>query len=260
MTPRETFIRALERQPISGRVPHFELVFFLTMEAFGKVHPSHRNYGQWFQMSEHERQLHRIEMAGIYVDTARRYEHSAIFLHHPLNDLEEYQRLVDVVRAKTGDRYFLMKHGDATYSVPNGQDMMEWSAWLYERPDEVRDEAQRRVDAALERAHKLRAVVLDKTGTLTRGAPVVTDVVAAEGFTEDDLLKFAASAERGSEHPLAEALLELREPYRSAVILRRLILHPACRFFSPSVPFPKTMAGTRTHRASRDTVDHHRDL
>ena len=44
MTPRERFIAALERRPITGRVPHFELVFFLTMEAFGRVHPSHRNY------------------------------------------------------------------------------------------------------------------------------------------------------------------------------------------------------------------------
>jgi uroporphyrinogen decarboxylase len=50
LTPRERFIAALERRPVSGRVPHFELVFFLTMEAFGKVHPSHRNYHQWDQM------------------------------------------------------------------------------------------------------------------------------------------------------------------------------------------------------------------
>ena len=60
---------------------------------------------------------------------------------------------------------------------------------------------------ALERAHKIRVVVLDKTGTLTRGAPVVTDLIPATGFTEDELLRFAASAERGSEHPLAEAIL-----------------------------------------------------
>ena len=40
MTPRERFIAAFERKPLTGRVPHFELVFFLTMEAFGKVHPA----------------------------------------------------------------------------------------------------------------------------------------------------------------------------------------------------------------------------
>ena len=81
MEPRERFIAALERRPLTGRAPHFELVFFLTMEAFGKVHPSHRNYAQWVQMEEKERALHRAEMADIYVETAERYEHSAIFLH-----------------------------------------------------------------------------------------------------------------------------------------------------------------------------------
>jgi len=62
-------------------VPTFELVFFLTMEALGKVHPSHRSYGQWDQMSETERRLHRQDMAQIFVDTAERYEHDAIFVH-----------------------------------------------------------------------------------------------------------------------------------------------------------------------------------
>lgn len=58
LLPRDRFIVALERKPLTGRVPHFELAFFLTMEAFGKVHPSHRNYEQWDQMAEQERVLH----------------------------------------------------------------------------------------------------------------------------------------------------------------------------------------------------------
>ena len=44
MTPRERFIAALRHEPLEGLVPHFELVFFLTMESLGKVHPSHRYY------------------------------------------------------------------------------------------------------------------------------------------------------------------------------------------------------------------------
>ena len=51
-TPKERFVTALEGGQVDGRVPHFELVFFLTMEAFGKVHPSHRDYGQWDQMED----------------------------------------------------------------------------------------------------------------------------------------------------------------------------------------------------------------
>jgi Cu+-exporting ATPase len=63
---------------------------------------------------------------------------------------------------------------------------------------------------SLERAHKLTAVVLDKTGTLTRGEPNVTDVVviAHSTWNEDTLLSFAASAERGSEHPLGVAIVQ----------------------------------------------------
>ncbi|MHB1135023.1 MAG: heavy metal translocating P-type ATPase [Chloroflexota bacterium] len=60
---------------------------------------------------------------------------------------------------------------------------------------------------ALETAHQVRVIVLDKTGTLTQGRPVVTDVVAMDGVTEAELLRLAASAERGSEHPLGEAIV-----------------------------------------------------
>ena len=81
MIPRQRFVSALERKPLTGRVPHFELVFFLTMEAFGKVHPSQRSYGQWDQMEGKERQLHREDIADTFIMTAERYEHSAIFLH-----------------------------------------------------------------------------------------------------------------------------------------------------------------------------------
>ena len=62
---------------------------------------------------------------------------------------------------------------------------------------------------ALERAGRLTTVVLDKTGTITRGQPAVTDVVVANGFPggENELLRLAASVEKGSEHPLGEAIV-----------------------------------------------------
>jgi Cu+-exporting ATPase len=64
---------------------------------------------------------------------------------------------------------------------------------------------------ALEAAHKLQTVVLDKTGTMTEGKPSVTDVLAAGGWTEEGLLRLAASAERGSEHPLGESIVRRAE-------------------------------------------------
>jgi Cu+-exporting ATPase len=60
---------------------------------------------------------------------------------------------------------------------------------------------------ALETAHQLNTIVLDKTGTLTRGEPSVTDIVESETFSEKEILTLAASAEKGSEHPLGESIV-----------------------------------------------------
>ena len=60
----------------------------------------------------------------------------------------------------------------------------------------------------VERARKLTTVVFDKTGTLTIGEPSVTDVKTFNGFTEKEVLRYSAIAEKGSEHPLAEAILK----------------------------------------------------
>jgi len=60
---------------------------------------------------------------------------------------------------------------------------------------------------ALERAHELTAIVLDKTGTITQGKPAVTDVVEIAESAPSEVLRLAASAERGSEHPLGEAIV-----------------------------------------------------
>lgn len=64
---------------------------------------------------------------------------------------------------------------------------------------------------ALERAHKLHTIVFDKTGTLTAGTPKLTDLVAVPGHEEKNVLFIAATAERGSEHPLGEAIVKAAE-------------------------------------------------
>ena len=63
--------------------------------------------------------------------------------------------------------------------------------------------------AALEQAQRVTAVVLDKTGTITRGAPQVVSVRPVEGMSEEELLRIAAAVEQGSEHPLGEAIVRL---------------------------------------------------
>jgi Cu+-exporting ATPase len=76
---------------------------------------------------------------------------------------------------------------------------------------------------ALERAHQINTVLLDKTGTLTRGEPVVTDVVAALFSSPEEVLRLAASAEQSSEHPLGEAVVK-------AALEKKLELSPFSNF------------------------------
>src|ERR671919_170481 len=67
---------------------------------------------------------------------------------------------------------------------------------------------------ALETAHRLHTIVLDKTGTITKGEPSLTDVVSVGSQSEDELLRLVASAERSSEHPLGEAIVRGAERRR----------------------------------------------
>jgi P-type Cu+ transporter len=78
---------------------------------------------------------------------------------------------------------------------------------------------------ALERLARVDTLVVDKTGTLTEGRPRVVSVEAASGWTDDDLLRIAAAVERGSEHPLASAIVRAAEE-------RHLEIQPASGFRS----------------------------
>lgn len=60
---------------------------------------------------------------------------------------------------------------------------------------------------ALETAHRVRTIVFDKTGTITEGKPKLTDIIVTENYSKEQLLQLAASAEKGSEHPLGEAIV-----------------------------------------------------
>ncbi len=80
---------------------------------------------------------------------------------------------------------------------------------------------------ALERMERVNTLVVDKTGTLTEGKPKVVAIIAAAGLAENDLLQLAASVERASEHPLADAILRAAKE-------RNLVLKPVDAFDSPT--------------------------
>ena len=156
MNSKERFIAALERRPVDGKIPHFELVFYLTMEAFGKVHPEHRRYIQWSQMETKERHLHLEDIATTYIMTAKTYRHDAIFIHATpgITQIEDYFELIDIIRDKTNGEYFLMMHGDATYAIPDGNGLLQFCYRLADEPEKVKDDAMRKVERSLKRGEK----------------------------------------------------------------------------------------------------------
>lgn len=158
MTPREKFFAALERRPISGRVPHFELVFFLTMEAFGRLHPTHRNFLQWDQMSRREQDLHIDDIADLYVRIAEKYEHSAIFYQGPAGWTESAERrCLERIEEMSSRKYALIVHGDCTFALPSGDRMMDFAVRMLEEPQALKDEAERMLESAIRRAEKMRS-------------------------------------------------------------------------------------------------------
>lgn len=155
MTERERFIKALKREPITGHCPTFELVFFLTLESIGKIHVSQQSFGQWDQMSKTEQKLHFDYIADMYIETAEKYGHSAIFVHPNPGDYDSIVRILETIREKSGDKYFLMMHGDPTFEIPNGDNMMDFTVRLYEDMDGLKKEQEERLNRLADTAEKL---------------------------------------------------------------------------------------------------------
>jgi Cu+-exporting ATPase len=103
---------------------------------------------------------------------------------------------------------------------------------------------------ALERLQAVDTVVLDKTGTITQGRPKLTSVTWTEGIHESDVLRFAASAEVGSEHPLAQAVV-------AGATVRGLRLEPTEHFVSASGKGITALVSG--HEVSVGSADHMRD-
>lgn len=162
MKEKERFIKALRKEEIVGRVPHFELVFFLTMEVLGKVHPTHRNYHQWNQMSEREKRLHIEDIAYCYIEIAKKYNHSAIFVQTWPLDIENAVNITKAIKEMSNDEYYVMLHGDGTFEIPSGENMMEYAAKFYEEPDEMHKIAQKRVDSMCNSIEQ----IMDKGGAI----------------------------------------------------------------------------------------------
>ena len=89
--------------------------------------------------------------------TAERYEHDAIFIHPNPDTVEETLHLVDLVREKTGERYFILRHGDATFSIPDGVEMVGFANRIADDRPGLKAETAAMVDRALREAKSTRS-------------------------------------------------------------------------------------------------------
>lgn len=158
MTHKERFARTLKCERIGGQVPHFELEYYLTMEKFGKVHPQHRIYGQWNQMSYAEQKLHINDIADTYISIAKTYDHSALHVSVNPRTPENIKWLFETIREKTNDEYFLLLYSDPTWAIPNGDTMMDFAVQMMEEPEKLNEISKKNTDEAILLAQKLKEI------------------------------------------------------------------------------------------------------
>ncbi len=148
LTPRERAIIALERRPpVPGLVPTFELEFQLTQELMGKEF--HRGVETWAPAGATQRVRMIAEDAELYVEVAERLDYAIIMISGP-SAPEDIAVMTNRIRDLSGDRYLIVCHGDATWAIPNGNDMMEMAVAFHD------DSAEMHTFAALARARYFR--------------------------------------------------------------------------------------------------------
>ncbi len=152
VTPKGRAIAALElKKPVPGLVPTFELEFQLTQELLGKEYHAGN---EWKEASSGERDRMLRENAELFVEVCETLDYSIIMdVKSPDED-----GLIDtakLIHELAGDDYMIICHGDATYSIPSGENMTDFVTKLFEHGDEVKREADDMVTQALERGKRL---------------------------------------------------------------------------------------------------------
>lgn len=87
----------------------------------------------------------------------KKYDHSAIFVQHTLPGFENAQWLLETIREKSGDEYYLMMHGDPTWAIPDGDNMMDFAVQMLEEPEKLNEMSAKRVEESLNFAEKLNS-------------------------------------------------------------------------------------------------------
>jgi uroporphyrinogen decarboxylase len=153
MTHRERAIWALELkgEPPPGLVPTFELEFQLTEELLGR---SFHAGDAWQGATAQQRDRLAADNAGLYLEVARRLDH-AIIMETKAPTIDDLILSVRRLKEAAAGEYLVICHGDGTFAIPSGQDMVEQASWFFEHPDDAHARARQMVDDALARAERL---------------------------------------------------------------------------------------------------------
>ena len=147
MTPRDAMIAALRGERPDALVPHVELEFQLTDELYGPENQALRD-GNLQDVTGAARQDKLKRNAEMWVDVAKRFKLNCITGLHWLN-AEDQCRSFEYIREISGDTYMLSAFADGTFSIPNGNSMVEHVVWLTEKTDEALAQAQAQTDGAI---------------------------------------------------------------------------------------------------------------
>ncbi len=151
MTPRESIIEALKLRRPEGLVPHCELEFQLSQELLGKeaLRAQHLE-----DVSEPERDRLLHQNAEMWIEIADRFRWSVITGLHWLG-LDDQLRSFAIIRDLVGDKYMLSAFVDGTFSIPNGENMVQHVVWLTEQRDEAHAHAKASIEGSIETAKRL---------------------------------------------------------------------------------------------------------
>ena len=103
-------------------------------------------------MSMNEKKLTFEDMADAYAQIAEKYEYDAIFVNYLFPDIRDQLEFLDVIRERTNGQYMILTHGDATYAIPDGNQLEEFSYRLADEPELLKQEAGKMVDEAVKTA------------------------------------------------------------------------------------------------------------
>jgi len=145
MTPRQRAITALNRG-IPDEIPTFELEFQLTDELVGKEFLRQEHLEK---MSEKEKDIALHENAELMVEVYEKLEYSIIPIHYLW--LDESIKTAQIINKMTNFRYLLTRHGDGTYSIPDGNEMYEFAYRIADDPKGLLEQAEKMALSAVER-------------------------------------------------------------------------------------------------------------